>query len=261
MPSDPMSCPTRVVHTTSASTRFGEIRSYTVFACRLCGSGWSSSEPTKHSRSQPRCNAPSLTPRHCSPASSMSGPAVIIPMVGRRFALPLATKPPLLNAIRDDTRCRGECRARYLGTGAGMSALHGLALNPALSAELLEKLTVMPELQEVLSRRGAPPPEPTPLPIWVDEDGNEHFTLVCEDEVIHPDVFVAGSPATSPVALFRLASHEESAVRLALASREGLPLKACQRLVHDPDPEVARAAGANPSLPVSVMEEILSSTT
>ncbi|HEX8864418.1 MAG TPA: hypothetical protein VF821_02060 [Lentzea sp.] len=141
------------------------------------------------------------------------------------------------------------------------SALYGLALNPSLPAGLLERLAAVPELREVLSRRGAPPPEPEPLPVWGDHNGDEYFTLVCEDEVIHPDVFVAQNPATSPVALFRLTGHEESTVRLALASRDGLPLKAYQRLVNDPDPEVATAAGANPSLPVSVMEELISSTT
>lgn len=85
--------------------------------------------------------------------------------------------------------------------------------------------------------------------------------LVCEDEVIHPDVFVAQSPRTSPVALFRLTTHAESSVRLALTSRRDLPAKAYERLVRDPDPEVAEAAAANPSLPVRVMEELLSTTT
>ncbi|PWK86541.1 hypothetical protein C8D88_105590 [Lentzea atacamensis] len=83
--------------------------------------------------------------------------------------------------------------------------------------------------------------------------------LVCEDEVIHPDVFVAQSPRTSPVALFRLTTHAESSVRLALASRRDLPAKAYERLVRDPDPEVA--AASNPSLPVHVMEELLRTTT
>lgn len=41
----------------------------------------------------------------------------------------------------------------------------------------------------------------------------------CEDVFIHPDVFVAESPATSPVASFRLTSHAERDVRLAPASR------------------------------------------
>jgi hypothetical protein len=52
-------------------------------------------------------------------------------------------------------------------------------------------------------------------------DGDSAF-LVCEDEVIHPDVFVAENPATSPVTLFRLTAHAERSVRLALASRPDL---------------------------------------
>ncbi|MEV6244166.1 hypothetical protein [Lentzea sp. NPDC051838] len=70
----------------------------------------------------------------------------------------------------------------------------------------------------------------------------EYFLLVCEDEVIHPDVFVAEDPSTSPVALFRLTSHDDRSVRLALASRRDLPRKAYERLVDDPDPEVAERA-------------------
>jgi hypothetical protein len=85
--------------------------------------------------------------------------------------------------------------------------------------------------------------------------------LVCDDEEIHPDVVAAESPATSPVALFRLTTHAERAVRLALASRGDLPAEAYRRLVRDPDREVAVTAAANPSLPVRVMEELLSSTT
>ena len=74
---------------------------------------------------------------------------------------------------------------------------------------------------------------------------DEMFLLVCEDEFIHPDVFVAESPATSPVALFRLTAHAERDVRLALASRRDLPAKAYERLVNDADPEVAETAAAH----------------
>ncbi|MEV6716052.1 hypothetical protein AB0M48_28870 [Lentzea sp. NPDC051208] len=66
-----------------------------------------------------------------------------------------------------------------------------------------------------------------------------------EDEFIHPGVFVAESPATSPVALFRLTTHAERDVRLALASRRDLPAKAYERLVNDADSEVAATAAAN----------------
>jgi hypothetical protein len=40
-------------------------------------------------------------------------------------------------------------------------------------------------------------------------DAAGYFELVGDDEEIHPDVFVAGNPATSPVALFRLAAHQD----------------------------------------------------
>jgi hypothetical protein len=137
-----------------------------------------------------------------------------------------------------------------------MNALHGLALNPALPAELLERLVAIAdeELMRVLARRDEPLPAPPAVP-----DG--YVLLVCGDEAIHPDVLVAEHPATSPVTLFRLTAHPESPVRLALASRRGLPVKAYQCPVNDPDPGVATAAAANPSLPVRVMEELLSSTT
>lgn len=75
------------------------------------------------------------------------------------------------------------------------------------------------------------------------EEQRERFDLVCEDEVVHPDVFAAESPATSPVRLFRLSTHEERSVRLALARRADLPAKARERLRDDPDPEVVREAG------------------
>ncbi|SDH20055.1 hypothetical protein SAMN05216553_117180 [Lentzea fradiae] len=74
------------------------------------------------------------------------------------------------------------------------------------------------------------------------EETAAYFRLVCEDEVVHPDVLVAENPATSPVALFRLAAHEERAVRLALAHRADLPAKAYERLLGDSDPEVVRVA-------------------
>ncbi|GAA3660404.1 hypothetical protein GCM10022267_53270 [Lentzea roselyniae] len=135
-----------------------------------------------------------------------------------------------------------------------MTALHGLARNPALPADLPARLAAIPELGPVLSRRNDPPPQPHEPVV---HDG--FMRLVCEEEVIHPDVFVAQSPRTSPVALFRLTTHAESSVRLALASRRDLPAKAYERLVRDPDPEVA--AASNPSLPVHVMEELLRTTT
>ncbi|GGU80575.1 hypothetical protein [Lentzea flava] len=138
-----------------------------------------------------------------------------------------------------------------------MTALHGLARNPALPPSLLEPLAAIPELGQVLARRNGPPPEAPP--VVPDADG--FFLLVCEDEVIHPDVFVAQNSATSPVALFRLTAHAEKSVRLALASRRDLPAAAYRRLVSDPDPEVAETAAANPSLPVAVMEELINSTT
>ena len=72
---------------------------------------------------------------------------------------------------------------------------------------------------------------------------NEEMVLVeCEDEYVHPDVFVAESPDTSPVALFHLTAHAERTVRLALAARRDLPAKAYERLLNDSDPEVAQVA-------------------
>lgn len=83
------------------------------------------------------------------------------------------------------------------------------------------------------------------LPVHVMEHlagGGGHARLVREDEVFHPDVSAAGSPATSPVLLYRLTTHPERAVRLALAARRDLPRRAYERLVNDPDPEVAAVA-------------------
>ncbi|PWK86540.1 hypothetical protein C8D88_105589 [Lentzea atacamensis] len=41
-----------------------------------------------------------------------------------------------------------------------MTALHGLARNPALPADLPARLAAIPELGPVLSRRNDPPPKP-----------------------------------------------------------------------------------------------------
>lgn len=76
-------------------------------------------------------------------------------------------------------------------------------------------------------------------------DDDDSAFLVCEDEMIHPDVFLAENPATSPVTIFRLTTHTERSVRLALASRPDLPVRAYQRLTGDLDPEVAEAAAVN----------------
>ncbi|MFI6100080.1 hypothetical protein ACIA8G_31405 [Lentzea sp. NPDC051213] len=65
--------------------------------------------------------------------------------------------------------------------------------------------------------------------------------LDCTDEVPHPDLLAAGNPATSPVALFRLAAHEDSEVRKAVAARRDLPRRAVERLAEDPVAAVRRA--------------------
>lgn len=79
----------------------------------------------------------------------------------------------------------------------------------------------------------------------------EMFLLVCEDELVHPDVFVADHPDTSPVTLFRLTTHEEVEVRRTLAARHDLPRKAFERLARDPDPSVVDVVLRNPARPTT----------
>ena len=82
----------------------------------------------------------------------------------------------------------------------------------------------------------------------------EHFELVCEDEVIDLDVLKAENSFMSPVELFRFAAHENSEVRQALAARHDLPRKAFERLAADPVAAVRQALARNPATPADVME-------
>jgi hypothetical protein len=133
-----------------------------------------------------------------------------------------------------------------------VTALHGLAENPALPPELLDRLIALADrdLNWHLSRRSDLSAEQR-LRVTT-----RHTASCGCGETPDPDVLPAERPDLPPVELFRLTTHENPLVRSALAVRRDLPRQACERLAADPIPGVRRDLAGNPSVPEAVLRSL-----
>ncbi|MFF3419150.1 hypothetical protein ACFYW9_31385 [Streptomyces sp. NPDC002698] len=129
--------------------------------------------------------------------------------------------------------------------------LSGLAANPALPSELVDRLIAVADADlaiDLASREDLSHAQAVAL---LARDERSGVRLAREGRLTAADV---DPNATAPVLLFCLADDR---ARPVAAAHPALPPRVIVELLSDPDRQVAEAAAGNPSLPSAVMTRLV----
>jgi hypothetical protein len=139
-----------------------------------------------------------------------------------------------------------------------VTALQGLARNPALPAALLERLIALNDtwLDRVLAGRDDLSAAQAELlaarseQVMVELDCRIDPPTSAYEEALHQ----ACDPATSPAVVAELVRHPNPSIRHVVAGRTDLSPRACEHLAKDP--AVRHRIAANPAAPEAVLREL-----
>ncbi|MGW6935836.1 hypothetical protein ACWGE0_37675 [Lentzea sp. NPDC054927] len=141
-----------------------------------------------------------------------------------------------------------------------MNALHGLARNPSLPTELLERLIAVGDhhLDLVLASRSDLSPEQAGVLA-----ARSERTLIETDCELEPPTSEfdaalqqAADETVAPSVLAELMRHPNSSIRHVVARRRNLPQWAWERLAKDADDGVRHIVAGNPAAPEAVLREL-----